>query len=428
MNITSNPDSESKTAGLGRRTVVKVAVPAIVAAGTVVAMTGAGINGVVGAMSYNHNETLLPDGVDVESPERPTNRPGTARFARAAVGAVLAGALGFAGVGSGLDAVAATAGDGVELAGFGSSPGIVADIRCPMLRLQPQRDAARSGPLAVIDDTEVAWLGQQRRLANDERIAGRYGEAEARFVIAIDDAVAAVGNDHLWVAVLRNDLAITYKYLGRLDEAERLYREALAVLETSLGPNHAEVAAVLHNLGGIAHARGDLHGAEPLARRAVELRAAALGDGHLTVACDRAALAAIIDGLGRHDEAEAMLRQALTVFEQQLGTDHYEVAVTLHNLAAIAHRRGDLDTAASLAQRSLDLRASILGDHHPELASTLNNLAATHRAQHLHSAAAANYCRALDLLTGVVDENHPTLRAIRHGYTDLQRAISTPAT
>jgi hypothetical protein len=132
MNITSNSDSESKTAGLGRRTVVKVAVPAIVAAGTMAAVTGSGITGVVGALAYNHNETLLPEGVDAEPPERPTNRPGTARVARAAVGAVLAGALGFVGVGSGLDAVGATAGDGVELAGFGSSPRIAADIRCPI--------------------------------------------------------------------------------------------------------------------------------------------------------------------------------------------------------------------------------------------------------------------------------------------------------
>ena len=101
-------------------------------------------------------------------------------------------------------------------------------------------------------------LADAQRLANDDRAAGRYADAEARLLTAIEAASHTGRGGDVCVAMLRNDLAVVYKYLGRLDEAEVLYRQALRVLDAALGGDHPEVATVLHNLGGIAHAKGQL--------------------------------------------------------------------------------------------------------------------------------------------------------------------------
>ncbi len=105
-------------------------------------------------------------------------------------------------------------------------------------------------PMAT-DAAALAAVAERRRIANGERVAGRYAAAEATLLAAIEAASAAFGDGDVTVAVLRNDLAVTYKYAGRLADAETLYRQALPVLEATFGPGHPEVATVWHNLGGI---------------------------------------------------------------------------------------------------------------------------------------------------------------------------------
>ena len=266
----------------------------------------------------------------------------------------------------------------------------------------------------------LASIAEQRRAAIAHRAAGRYGDAESPLLAAIEPATTVFGDDDATAAVLRNDLAVTYKYAGRCTEAETLYWLALPVLLAALGADHVVVAAVWHNLGGIRHAQGDLDAAEQFARRGLTITSP-----------PSATITSPSPPTGQHwrdprdrgddDEAEALLHQALAVFTSRLGADHYEVAVALHNRAAIIYRRGDLDAAEALARRSLELRAAALGVDHPELASTLNNLAAIHIAQRRYADADAAYRRALTVLANSVDESHPALAAIRTGLAALAR-------
>jgi Tetratricopeptide repeat len=69
----------------------------------------------------------------------------------------------------------------------------------------------------------IAALAERRQVANDERVAGRYAAAEAVLLAAMETASATLGASDVMVAVLRNDLAVTYKSAGRLAEAETLY-------------------------------------------------------------------------------------------------------------------------------------------------------------------------------------------------------------
>ena len=96
----------------------------------------------------------------------------------------------------------------------------------------------------------LAVLEREWRRANDDRAEGRYREAESQLLASIERAVAALGEAHLVVAGLRNDLAVTYKYAGRLDAAEPLYRQALRTFEAQLGPDQPQAGRGLPRDGG----------------------------------------------------------------------------------------------------------------------------------------------------------------------------------
>jgi hypothetical protein len=83
----------TKPATTGRHaTIRKVAIPTTVAAGTLAGAIAAtsGLPAVLGAMTFNHNESLLTPGTELEPPKR-SRRPGR-RASAGAVG-VTAGAL-----------------------------------------------------------------------------------------------------------------------------------------------------------------------------------------------------------------------------------------------------------------------------------------------------------------------------------------------
>ena len=100
---------------------------------------------------------------------------------------------------------------------------------------------------------------QQRRATIAHRAAGRYGDAESPLLAAIETARTMSGDDDATAAVLRNDLAVTYKYAGRVARRrKRCTGTPSPCWVAALGADHVVVAAVWHNLGGIRHAQGDL--------------------------------------------------------------------------------------------------------------------------------------------------------------------------
>lgn len=101
------------------------------------------------------------------------------------------------------------------------------------------------------DPALIASLEARRCRGNHDGAVGRRAGAVAGLRAALADAVAALGEDHLLVAELRNDLAVTYKDAGRPDEAGALYRQALSALMSHLGPDHPTTRAVRHGYAAL---------------------------------------------------------------------------------------------------------------------------------------------------------------------------------
>jgi tetratricopeptide (TPR) repeat protein len=110
---------------------------------------------------------------------------------------------------------------------------------------------------------------------------------------------------------------------------------ALAALEAALGPDHLEVAVVLNNLGAIADRRGAHMEAEDAYRRSLVIKEARLGPDHPDVAVTRNNLGALCAACGRCTEAVEHLGRALAVFERTLEPTHPTLAVCRESHATV---------------------------------------------------------------------------------------------
>ncbi len=73
---------------------------------------------------------------------------------------------------------------------------------------------------------------------------GRYGEAEKRWLAALEEA-ENFGPDDERLATSLNNLASLYKTQGKYAEAEPLYQRSLAIWEKFSGPENSFVSSAL---------------------------------------------------------------------------------------------------------------------------------------------------------------------------------------
>ena len=120
--------------------------------------------------------------------------------------------------------------------------------------------------------------GDRGQLAAILSELGRHDEAERELRRTADDFAAALGPDHVEVAIARTALGAALHRAGRLDEADDAYREGLAMRERSRGRAHPMLAPTLLNLSALCSERGDAEGARSFAQRAADV----LGGGAVT--------------------------------------------------------------------------------------------------------------------------------------------------
>ncbi len=75
---------------------------------------------------------------------------------------------------------------------------------------------------------------------------GRYGEAEKRWLAALEEA-ENFGPDDERLATSLHNLASLYQDQGNYPEAEPLFKRSLALREKALGPDHPNLALMLEN-------------------------------------------------------------------------------------------------------------------------------------------------------------------------------------
>jgi len=155
-----------------------------------------------------------------------------------------------------------------------------------------------------------------------EPIDGQDGDVLSRALRALDEQVAASGEEHVDVAHRCLDVAFRLAELGRHDSSLQYRRRALAVRERVLGERHPDTVLAMNHVGHSLVELGRAEEARTVHARALEILEE-VGDAEgATLARAHYSLAAPLVQLGRHDQARHHLRTAHDLARRTLGPLH----------------------------------------------------------------------------------------------------------
>ncbi|MEM8640629.1 MAG: CHAT domain-containing tetratricopeptide repeat protein [Cyanobacteria bacterium P01_G01_bin.54] len=260
------------------------------------------------------------------------------------------------------------------------------------------------------------------RILNDlavfYELQGRYREAEPLHQEALRIRRHLRGNQHPDVAQSLNNLALLYDLQGRYGEAEPLYLESLIIWREHYGDEDLEVALSLNNRAELYRNQGRYQEAEPLHQEALAIRRKVLANqepdaaprdfaqslSDLTQSLNNLAL--LYETQGKYTEAEPLYNDALTLLNAESG-DMQQLANTLNNLALLYEAQEKYAESESLYHESLALYYQVLDPEHPDIATSWNNLATLYKLQGRFGEAESLYLKALEVRQKGLGKDHP---------------------
>tara|TARA_R110002073_G_scaffold27244_2_gene88187 strand:- start:6042 stop:7136 length:1095 start_codon:yes stop_codon:yes gene_type:complete len=159
-------------------------------------------------------------------------------------------------------------------------------------------------------------------LADLAHTLGEYKRAIEYYEQALTSDLKTHGENHLDVAINRNNLGATWDSLGEYKKAIEYYEQALTSDLKTYGEDHPDVAIDRNNLGMAWHALGEYKKAIGYLEQAMASDLKTYGEDHLQVETYRNNLAGAWYALGEYKKAKGYLEQALAGFEKVLGVNH----------------------------------------------------------------------------------------------------------
>jgi tetratricopeptide (TPR) repeat protein/predicted Ser/Thr protein kinase len=236
---------------------------------------------------------------------------------------------------------------------------------------------------------------------------GRHDDALASFRAGLRIKQAVLGERHPEVATTLNNIGAVHWSMGDYEQALAAFREGLALREAALGPKHPDVAGSLNNIGAVYASRGESAEALVYFRRSLESQELALGSEHPDVAGALTNIGTILRKQGAYAEALETHRRAVAIWETSLGPEHPSVAMALNNVGVVQWQLREFEQARATHLRALAIREKALGPEHAEIAQSLDNLGdVTYSLGHADEAIALHR-RALAMREKVLGPEHP---------------------
>ena len=247
----------------------------------------------------------------------------------------------------------------------------------------------------------------------------RYAGAVRAYERAIALAPTAFGRDHLYTALLVNNLAMLYQSMVEYAKAEPLFLRSLKIKEARLGKDHLEVAWSLINMAGLYESMGEYAKAEPLYLRSLNIREAKLGKDHVHVAMTLVTLARLYQSILQHGKAERLYHRSLRIFEAKLGKDHVYVAGSLLGLAQMYTVKREYAKAEAFLLRGLAIFKAKLGKDHPSTMIAMDSLAQLYKNMHQYAKAESIILRVLAFQKAKLGKDHPDVGTTLYGLALL---------
>ena len=144
-----------------------------------------------------------------------------------------------------------------------------------------------------------------------------------------------LGEDHVQVAEILNNIAMLRDMQGNNAKALELTQKALTIQEQQFGRSHVSSAHSLHCKALFLKKEGELDEAVKLCKEAIKARKELLGEEHLDVASSLFILSEIRLEQGAHEKALENCAEALSIRRSKLGPEHIDVASCLHHAGKI---------------------------------------------------------------------------------------------
>ena len=202
---------------------------------------------------------------------------------------------------------------------------------------------------------------------------GNPGEADKAFEQALAVRMRALGENHLDVARVLNNLGAVRTQLGRLDEAISAHRRALVIQERAAADG-SEIYPSLRGLGMLQIHKRDFAGALESFQKAQAIVVKRYGDNSPFLADSLHNVALALEKLNRFKEAEPVLSRSLEIRKRVLPVDHPDLAFSYHSLGRVLEAQGKLKRALACFEEGVRIRKAALGPGHRRTANLVGSL------------------------------------------------------
>jgi serine/threonine protein kinase/tetratricopeptide (TPR) repeat protein len=237
--------------------------------------------------------------------------------------------------------------------------------------LQQALELSRSGDATPSVETAdiLVQFGQFALNAKSEpeRASKLFGEALGIYR-------AALGPQHLSVAVTLSGLATAATWNDDFQAAEQYQRQAIEIFQASVSRNYPDHAVALANLGYILTQRSKYREAEQLLTEALQIERTVFGEDNERLAQTEAHLGLLYDKEGETDRAIQATQNAVRISGISRGSSHYLTGYYLDALAKLYLKADNLPAAEEAARHALAVYAQSLPPQHLYVASTRQTL------------------------------------------------------
>lgn len=209
-------------------------------------------------------------------------------------------------------------------------------------------------------------IALKKQLGRFYREKGEFTESEKVFAELVEDGTRSYGSRHPLTIDLRQELALSLRYLNRLDDAIAIYLGVVQDARSAFSDDSLTTLLVRVNLAVAYMYKGDFKQAEQITAEVLPKMITLLGPLHQYTMSTRNIRAGALDNLGRIDEAIAIYKETLNAFAQSENKNNNVALTVSHNMAVAYSKKNDHQKAAEIYQELIPRCLKQMGEdsHH----------------------------------------------------------------
>jgi serine/threonine protein kinase/tetratricopeptide (TPR) repeat protein len=230
-------------------------------------------------------------------------------------------------------------------------------------------------PHAPGRDGELQTAGLLLQLGRAQQRQGDMEGARKYYEAALTRRLRVLGEDHLDVARVLNNLGALHGQMERYAEGVAAHERALAIQRKVGGSHHTDVGHSLRGLAILEDRQGNVQAGLDLFRRAQEIFEKNYGPEHIFTASILQDVAVSLRTLKQHEEARKLLERSLAILKHKHGPNHPDISFTAHSLGVVLSAQGKPKEAAVFLEDAYRIRMDSMGPLNPRTSDVAESLA-----------------------------------------------------